>query len=478
MSKPKNIKKIITNFLAASAFVLFAFSILFITIAYNVSSMKAAMNGVDGDNAGPDIEKLRALYPDYFTLASMEIKFPSSKIPIIPGSTFEAYLSKTYQTRGVEDWGYRYTIISAVGEFNKITDETYISSFYDMNRSFLKEIISSYEKPFFDGSSQVQVLSNSAAGKFYERNWLTGIINNMMILKTAYRALQKKDLDLALKSDIAYLRFTSAAGILGNPCLSNVLNYDIYNENKLAHEIYLNENAYFNDAGLKDKFRAALLKRLEFIKTRPDFATAVKNTAAQFKNLTAGWKLKDRATYYALNLWYGDPNTPFMEAADMIYSKKGEGYSEYEKILYEVRLKYPVKRSFTRELAYTGDDIFSMIKFIKFAINTHPLEPNTYIPIYEFNHYAGIDTKLRLTTLGGLARLFYAENKRWPDLDKDEGFVKQAGIAAIDGYTNKKFTAAESKEDGSIIFESGLKDWYDPHKKTSVYVKLAVPKPF
>ena len=478
MDKTKNMKKIVTNFLAASAFVSFAFSILFITIAYNVSSMKAALNGTIENNAAPDIEKLRALYPDYFTLASLEIKFPAGKIPIIDGSTFEAYLNRMYQGKNINDWSYRYTVISAMGEFNKITDEAYLSAFYNLNASFIKEIVSSYEKPFFENSAETKIYTNLSAGKLYEQNWLAGIINNMMILKIAYRSLDKKDYDMALKSDIAYLRFTSAAGVMGDPCLASILNYDIYSENKFAANIYIKENAYLADGVMKNKFRNALKKRVEFIKIQPDFAVAVKNTAAMLKTITSGWSLKDRATYHALNLWYGDPNAPFMETSDLIYSKKGSGYSEYEKILYEVRLKYPSKRSFTKELAYTGDDIFSLLGFIKFAINTHPLEPNSHIPIYEFNHYVNIHTKFRLTTLGGLARLFYAENKRWPDLEKDGDFLKEAGIAAIDGYSNKKFRAAECKEDGSMILESALKDWYDPYKKTSENVKLKVPKPF
>lgn len=476
MSKNYNIKKIISKFLIAASLILFLFSLIFILIAYNVSSMRAAMSAKN-KSGFENIEKLKQLYPDYFTLASLEIRFPAAAVPIISGGTFESLLNKMYHGKDMTDWGYRYTIISSLGERFKITDETYLNSFYDMNSRFAEEIITSYDRPFTANDSNAQFIMHPAGGKLYEQCWLACLINNSMILKIAYRALDKKDYAMALKSDIAYLRFSSAAGVLGDPCLSNIINYDLYTEYSLAGQIYLNEDFYLSGEAPLNKFKNALLKRVEFIKSRPDFAAAFKNTTAMLKKKTSGLKWKDKATLYALNLWYGDPDDAFIETANLIYLKKGAPYSEFEKILEEARLKYPLKKSFTNELAYTGDDMLSLFKFAKFAVNTHPLAPNTYIPDQELAHFINIDTKFRLVTLGGFARHFYAVNKRWPDLEKDADFLKEAGPSAIDGYSGSPFTITQSEKGDTITIISAAKDWYDHVSKKSDYIKLSAAKP-
>jgi hypothetical protein len=476
MNKNYNLKKIISRFLIAASLVLFLFSLIFMLIAYNVSSMRAAMN--ENNKGGfENIEKIKQLYPDYFTLASLEIRFPAAALPIAAGGTFESYLNKTYHGKDTADWGYRYTIISSLGEHFKITDEAYLNSFYDMNSRFAEEIITSYDRPFASNDLNAQIILHPADGKVYEQCWLACIINNSMILKIAYRALAKKDYALALKSDIAYLRFSSAAGVLGDPCLSNIINYDLYTEYNLAKQIYLNEDFYLSGEAPLNKFKDALLKRVEFIKNRPDFAAAFKNTTAMLERKTAGLKWKDKATLYALNLWYGDPDADFIETSKLIYSKKGAPCSEYEKILEDARIKYPLKRSFMNELAYTGDGLLSLFKFVKFAVNTHPLAPNAYIPNQELAHFINTGTKLRLVTLGGFARHFYAVNKRWPDLAKDDDFLKEAGPAAIDAYCGKPFIITQSEDGGKINIKSAAKDWYDHVSKETKYIELNVARP-
>lgn len=476
MSKNYNLKKIISKFLVAASLILFLFSLFFLLIAYNVSSIRAAMSA-NNKGSFENIEKLKQLYPDYFTLASLEIRFPATAVPIASGGTFESLLNKMYRGKDMTDWGYRYTIISALGEHFKITDETYLNSFYDMNSRFVEEIITSYDRPFTANDSNAQFIKHPADGKVYEQCWLACVINNSMILKIAYRALDKKDYALALKSDIAYLRFSSAAGVLGDPCLSNIINYDLYTNYNLAKRIYLNEDFYLSGEAPLNKFKNALLKRVEFIKTRQDFAAAFKNTTAMLAGKTSGLKWKDKVTLYALNLWYGDPDAAFIETARLIHSKKGAPYSEFHKILEEARLKYPLKKSFTNELAYTGDDMLSFFKFVKFAVNTHPLAPNAYIPDQELAHFINIDTKFRLVTLGGLARHFYAVNKRWPALEKDAGFIKEAGPSSIDGYNGRPFTITQSENGDTITIRSAVKDWYDHVSKKKDFIELSVAKP-
>lgn len=478
INRQSGVKKYISKILMAASFILFFFSIVFITIAYNVSSMKLAMsaNFIAGT---ADIGKLRERNPDFFTFASLEVKLPDGPVPVPAGGTFEAYLNKNYPLRNTGDWSFRYAVTATAGVPGQLTDETYVNSFFNINRAFDGAIVSSYDRPFRDNLDENGFYIISDKKGILYQHWLASCINLLMISRIGGRALDKKDYEMALMSDVAYLRFSAAERNLGAQHLNNIIDYNLYHEYSMSKDIFIDENAYFTSGpALTDKFRTALMKRVEFIKKRPNFAYALKNTIGLLNLKMSGLALKDKATFYALNLWYGDPNAPFIEAAEKVYAKKDSPCSEFEKILAEAREKYPVRRSFTHELAYTGDDLLSLLKFIKFAVNTHPLEPTSYIPAYELKQYIYIETRLRLITFGGLARLFYAENKRWPDPEADKAFMNAAGPAAVDIYTNKPFKIISGKNGDYITISSEVKEWYDPVKKVSGMVHIKVDRPF
>ncbi len=477
-NKTNDFKKILSKILMAASFVLFFFSIVFITIAYNISSIKSAMSANLKDNS-VDMEKLRERNPDFFTFASLEVKLPGGPVPVPAGGTYEAHLNKMYPQRNAGDWNFRYAIAAAAGVPGQLTDEAYVNSFFDINQAFDRAIVSAYDRPFGDNSAETEFYFTSDKNGILFQQWLASCINLLMISKIGWRALYKKDYAMALMSDLAYLRFSAAERNIGAPHLHSILDYNLYHEYAMAKDIFIDENAYFTGGTeLTEKFRAALAKRVEFIKKRPKFPLAIKNTVRLLKMKTSGLALKDKATFYALNLWYGDPDAPFIEVAEKIFAKKDSPCAEFEKILADAREKYPIRRSFTHELAYTGDDLLSLLKFIKFAVNTHPIEPTSYIPAYDLRQYVHLETKLRIITFGGLARLFYAENKRWPDPAKDPQFMNAAGPAAIDIYTNKPFGIIKSENGDSVTIRSEVKDWYDPVKKTGGLVQLKVDKPF
>jgi SAM-dependent methyltransferase len=68
----------------------------------------------------------------------------------------------------------------------------------------------------------------------------------------------------------------------------------------------------------------------------------------------------------------------------------------------------------------------------------------------------GANAKLRLITLAGLARLFHAENKRWPDMNKDTDFIKAAGNAAIDPIDGGKMRLKIDKNGRAIFYSIGF----------------------
>lgn len=478
INRQSGFKIYMSKILVAASFVLFFFSIVFITIAYNVSSMKLAMSNNLIASAA-DLEKLRERNPDFFTFASLEVKLPAGPLPIPAGGTFEAYLNKMYPQRNISDWSFRYAIAANAGVPGKLTDETYVNSFFNLNSAFERAIVSSYDRPFGDNSVETEFHITSDKNGVLYQHWLNSCLNLLMVSRIGGRALDKKDYAMALMSDLAYLRFSAAERNLGAQHINNIIDYNLYHEYAMSKDIFIDENAYFaGGAELSDKFRTALMKRVEFIKKRPNFAYALKNTVGLLKMKLSGLAMKDKATFYALNLWYGDPDAPFIEVAEKIYAKKDSPCAEFEKIIAEAREKYPIRRNFTTELAYTGDDLLSILKFIKFAINTHPLAPASYMPAYELKQFIYIETRLRLITFGGLARLFYAENKRWPDPAKDLQFMNEAGPAAIDIYTNKPFKIISGKNGDYITIQSEVKEWYDPVKKMRGFVQIEADRPF
>lgn len=473
------LRKTLSNALVLASLVLFMFSIIFIVIARNVSSIKSALGGGLDGVSRLDRETFRRSYPDVFLLSSLEVRFPPGPPPLVPGSTFETSLKKKYPVMNFDDMGLKFELLSAIGVAGRITDEAYIDSFFNANREFASAIEYFYGRPFADNSSETVIINLPGAAGDFQKRWMSVYLNILTASKFAERALLKKDHAMALKADLAFLRMSDPDGSVGAPNISNIVDYGLYNEYPLSLDIFINENSFLTGgADLAAMFEEALAKRVEFIKKRPNFAVAIKNSVSLVKSAAENLSWKEKVTYKALNLWYGDPNVPFFEAAEKLYAIRNSPYSQIEKALAAVHEKYPRKRSFSHELAYTGDDLLSLIKFIKYAVSTHPLPPASLVPVHGLRQYIYIETRLRMVTLGGLARLFYASNKRWPDPSKDPEFFEKAGPAAIDMYTGGPYKLTASAGGDKLIIASAVEEWKDPSKKTPGTVTLYAGRPF
>ncbi|HBC73791.1 MAG TPA: hypothetical protein DC017_02815 [Candidatus Wallbacteria bacterium] len=82
----------------------------------------------------------------------------------------------------------------------------------------------------------------------------------------------------------------------------------------------------------------------------------------------------------------------------------------------------------------------------------------------------------RLTTLGGLARLFYLKNGRWPDLNNDKEFNKEAAESAIDPMNDERMKFIPMA-DGSIKFYSVGFNGVDMQGDTRENIVMTVPPP-
>ncbi len=470
MNKTK-VKKYLYNFLIYSSLFLFLFSLFLLTMAYNVSSVKSALISNSKINY-VSIEKLKEANPDFFKLAAMEIKIPDLPIPAAHGGTFEAYIN-TLQKSGKD---IKHYIFKELGPNKEITDEIYVNAFFNVNAIFNQEITASYERPFTKNNSETfNVPDNENDKRTLSKLWKNSIINNSFIIKIANYSIAKKDYQTALKADIASLRYTRAFWSLNAISLENLINCEFYPEFLSSEKLYIKTDEYFHNDELKRSFKDALQKRVEFIKTQPDFTLALKNTITLIKGKEETLSMKDKLILRSLNLWYGDPNEAFFKTADEIFSNKDSGYSEFKKIISDAFFKNIADESFTHKLAYMNNDVSSILDFIKFAINTHPLKNKTYnYSLLNLDYFIDLNMRLRMITLAGFMRLFYSQNNKWPELSKDSDFVKQADICAIDPYTNKLFEIIKGTDENSLTITSQAEDISDRSKT----IKFKVEKPY
>ncbi len=517
-----NNKNILKRRIAAALYfisaILFIFSAFIIFIVHNVKAMKMLADDAKELTYEEFVEKLRKSNPDLYNLGMVEISLPDNeKIPLPANGTIETGLK--YFREKIEKIKKELTvkldqkkppasgdeidqIKSSIAFYKRAIDvhlidyacrglknveRDYLEAVWKLNKSFRDEMVSTYYRPIiFAAATEEGILDFDAYwkkynSKFFNDPYLKFSVSNLLEMI----AFENGDIEFAMMADYYKLRETAAAAFLFCPKVPKTRSLNdwefIASEySDVTKALYLKDDRLFSSEKTRKAAKEALLKRVEFLRFKPDFTMTFNNEFEAIKKRDLMMATKDKLTYGILNIWYGDPNQPFYDAAAKINEKPGNSLNEIEKILIEYVKKIQYGKSYTIELANSGDGLISMFKFVKFAINMHPFATKAhFIPVSDLKNIACNETFQRIVTLGGLARLFYFENGRWPDLSKDTAFVNEAGIAAVDPYDNANIRS-EIMADGSVrYFGSVCKVPAEKHYIREIFEKadLIVPKP-
>ena len=410
------------------SFAMLFFSVVVLTMAYNVSSIKKMF----GEGNQVSTAHAEFCQPAELT-AFMSIKpqFPDGSIKDKKGKTFEErYAGKPDITNETKISA---TLAIIEGHGAK-TDLNYCEKFWELNGPARYEISLIAADNFkAAGPSDGKYSRDELFSKAYAN---ANFSASMMAL-----AIGRGEVSFALDAATAHLLFSKAvADCFVQETVPIKLNYlmpMLTEHENVIKQLFLTDNACFHTAETVLKLAKTLEKRVRFIDAVPTFKESVENESKLIKKAAAALPVREKLTLGILELWYGDAHEPYHELAREL---SGSGKTDYASII-EMTIaavkKYPHRRTFNQELANSGDGIIPMIKFAWFAVNTNPLAANAMmrIPINMLFFIARADARFRLVTLGGLARFFYYENGRWPDLSKDSDFVKKAGRSAVDPYT-------------------------------------------
>jgi hypothetical protein len=106
----------------------------------------------------------------------------------------------------------------------------------------------------------------------------------------------------------------------------------------------------------------------------------------------------------------------------------------------------------------------------------NPLQGEIPVISNMFIDAAENDIRYRLTTLGGLARLYYFDHGKWPDILKDKGFKESAGETAVDSIVGAPIRSIVNA-DGSITFYSVGTNYIDDGGDENKDIIIKVKKP-
>jgi len=423
------------------AFALLFFSAVVLTMAYSVSSIKK-MIGEGGPASKPSGFSLT---PELTALMSIKTGFPTGYIKTLSGKNLRERYSNisnmTTQIRNSET-------LAIIREFGSKTDRDYCEKLWNLNEQARYEI-SLIAADNFACMKPIDASALSSIEIFTRAHENFKFSDAMLKL-----AIERNDPSFAIDAAAANLSFSKA---LVNCFISEKIPDMICYMFMIASQrtgnidrLFLWEKTCFQTPETILKFAAALEKRIRFIDSVPSFTEAVANQSELIKKAAANLPVREKLTLGMLNLWYGDPNEPYHEFARELVKSGKTDYFSLDKIMMNVMKKNTYRNTYTRELANSGDGIIAMFKFARFAINTHPLaNSGMRFPGQIFADIQQYDSWFRIVTLGGLARCFYYENSRWPDLSKDEAFVKKAGKAAIDPNTGMAMQS-ETLADGTL----------------------------
>ncbi len=471
MKRSVNYKKKLARAMYIISFALIFFSVIVLTMAYSVSSIKKMFG--EGGTASLSAAEFKPS-PELTALISINSQFPDEMIKLKKQLSLRERFP--FITKITKNDIYRDAISSIEFYNGSRTDPDYCRKLWAMNGPARYEIslIASgnfkWAKPLAKTPSYFESYNLG-----YEKANFSAV---MMAL-----AIENGDLSFALDAADAHLLYSKTLADCFMPATVPVrLNYlmPLIAEHKnTMNRLFLAENACFHTSETIMKLAAALEKRVRFIDALPTFIDALKNECLIIKKAAANLPLREKITLGMMDLWYGDANEPYYELVRNIESSGKTDFASIADMTLAIYKKYPRRNSFSRELAYSEEGIIPMLKFAWFAINTHPMATSSFarIPSHMLFTVSISDAYFRLATLGGLARCFYYENGRWPDLSKDLEFTKKAGRSAVDPYTEKPMRV-KHLADGSLSFYCHWKDGINSpaeSKTTEIEVTAVMP---
>jgi len=239
-------------------------------------------------------------------------------------------------------------------------------------------------------------------------------------------AIGRKQYYKAIAVDLGLIRVARAVAIAtcDVPSLIGVLMQ--YQVAKLAEKgpakIYLESDDAFRDPETLAAIKKALKIRTDSIPLFYDIRVAMQVECAWSMALLSVIRAEYPFTMAVLDLWYEKPENFPAGIVKLIKPASMNGGAALLKSASDHldRFIFKGKPSFWGE--YTGN------------LNLHPLFSS-----FAFSNFPKLiadvvrsDASNRLVTLGALARVFYFENGKWPDLKNDKEFKVSAGMAAID----------------------------------------------
>ncbi len=253
-------------------------------------------------------------------------------------------------------------------------------------------------------------------------NISTFILRVKMSAFLALIAIEKKDYPMALCIDAALMRLSRAVAVanFNQPGLLGVIFQ--YETARLAAKgparVYLECNEALREHQNMVLVKAALKSRVESLPLFYNVRDALKLEAALIHARFSVIRSKFSTTMKILDLWYEKPEAFFnglIKAIDEVPDEQG------------AKLTKTAKEYFRR---YTEFGEPGLKRFLKI----HPLFYQTGFPDFTklITNSVKSDAHNRLTTLCGLARVYYYENGSWPALEQNGEFLAAAGKAAID----------------------------------------------
>lgn len=514
MKLNEGFKRKLSIALYAASIMLFMFSAFILFMVHNVKKMNFSEDSENKYSSAEIIQKLKASNPDLYYIGNVKVFFPEHE-KFTFSSTVENGLkfakskinaclkelavhkekigSNAGKETGIIKF-YRNIINSTVAHYAVLdlnnVDRGYTDEFWRMNEPLKNEISAAYRRPLAIVNATSENLFERMNYDFFEfdKYFFEPEEKRKYLSLLQKIAASKGDNEFRMQITYYFWRLVAAETFLcrRNGYLIESLNkwgYVVAHEGLSYGSIFLYDNGILSDEKIRRSAKDVLLKMVEFLDSKPEMTAAIDFDCERTIKKMKKMKTSDKLTCGVLNLWYGDPYQPLIDLQAKVNGGPKMGLKEIEIFMNEYWKKSRSGKRYVDVLANSGNDILSMYKFIKFSVNMHPFAARAgKIDVPDTMTFACYETYVRLVTLGGLARLYYAEYGRWPDLSKDMDFRKEAGIAAVDPYDNSDIKIETMsngwlKMYGSISEVIEKKMASDKFIVSPVFLNVTVPMP-
>ena len=254
---------------------------------------------------------------------------------------------------------------------------------------------------------------------------------------------------------------------------------------------FIENQAFLADTASVSIIKKELTARAAEETAEVSFVRAIKNHSQNAVSRKRALIDKYPVTLNILNMWYGESCDFECTALYNLQVWKTAGYARLLEAIEELD-------------AYYNEKYYSQLNSFKAIFAFHPFirrDCQKSLLALEMKKQAVKEAEYRLITLGGLARIFYTENKRWPDIEQyrnrldwrlyrkenraagfgsiqkaDSAFLGLAGRAAIDPMDNRVMRS-KVLADGSITYYSIGLNGRDAKGDPSENIILTVKRP-